>query len=59
VTLSLYNNAVKKEQHMKVCEQCKHRKQCADLPGICLRLPGILAASVAAMVVFFIATSSL
>ncbi len=44
---------------MKVCQQCKHKKQCADLPGICLKLPSILAASIAVMVVFFIATSSL
>jgi hypothetical protein len=44
---------------MKICERCKHKEQCADLPGICLRLPSILAASIAVMVVFFIATSTL
>jgi len=44
---------------MKICERCKYKEQCDDLPGICLRLPGILAVSIAVMVIFFIATSTL
>ncbi len=44
---------------MKVCDKCKHREQCADLPGICLKLPGVLAASVAVMVVVFMFNSTL
>jgi hypothetical protein len=44
---------------MKVCEKCKHREHCADLPGICLRLPTVLAASVAVMVVVFIFNSTI
>ena len=44
---------------MKVCENCKHRTQCADLPGICLKLPGVLAASVAVMVVVLMVNSTI
>lgn len=44
---------------MKVCEHCKDKKQCADLPGICLKLPSILAASVTVMVVVLMFNSSL
>ena len=47
------------EYTMKVCQKCKHREQCADLPGICLKLPGILAASVAVMVVVLMFNSTI
>jgi len=44
---------------MSVCDKCKDKKHCAALPGICLKLPGILAGSVAVMVVVFIFNSTL
>jgi hypothetical protein len=44
---------------MKVCKNCKDREQCADLPGICLKLPGVLAASVAIMVIVLMFNSTI
>ncbi len=44
---------------MKVCHNCKDRKSCAELPGICLKLPYVLAGSVAVMVVVLLANSTL
>jgi hypothetical protein len=44
---------------MKVCDNCKDKKQCTDLPGICLKVPRILAVSVAVMVIVLIANSTL
>jgi len=44
---------------MKVCDNCKDKKQCAELPGICLKVPCILAVSVAVMVIVLIANSTL
>ena len=45
--------------NVKVCQNCKDRKTCAELPGICLKLPYALAATVAVMVVVLIANSTL
>ncbi|GMR01611.1 MAG: hypothetical protein BMS9Abin19_1016 [Gammaproteobacteria bacterium] len=44
---------------MSVCEKCKDKEHCADLPGICLKLPGILAGTVAIALIVFIFNSSL
>ena len=44
---------------MKVCERCKEREHCAELPGICLKIPRILVASIATMVAVLFFTSSL
>lgn len=44
---------------MKVCQNCKDKERCADLPGICLKLPCILAASIAVMVVVLMFNSTL
>jgi hypothetical protein len=44
---------------MKVCNSCKNKDQCADLPGICLKIPYILAAGVAAMLALLLANSNL
>lgn len=44
---------------MKVCENCKSRKQCAELPGICLKVPRIMVASVAVMVTVLFFNSTL
>jgi len=44
---------------MKICERCKERERCAELPGICLKLPSILAASIAVMVAVLAFNSSL
>ncbi|MCK5395575.1 MAG: hypothetical protein KAJ32_06265 [Gammaproteobacteria bacterium] len=47
------------EYLMKVCERCKEREHCAELPGICLKIPRILVASIATMVAVLFFTSSL
>jgi len=44
---------------MKVCNHCKDKQHCAELPGICLKLPGVLAVSVVVMVAILIFNSSL
>lgn len=44
---------------MKVCKNCSRKNECADLPGICLKLPRILAASVFVMVAILFYDSSL
>ena len=44
---------------MKVCAKCKEKEHCAKLPGICLKVPCILAASVAIMVVVMLFNSTL
>jgi hypothetical protein len=44
---------------MKPCQNCKERDRCAQLPGICLKLPCILAISVAIMVVVLMYNSTL
>ena len=44
---------------MKVCAKCKEKVHCAKLPGICLKVPYILAASVAVMVVVMLFNSTL
>ena len=44
---------------MKICERCKERERCAELPGICLKLPSVLAASIAVMVVVMVFNSNL
>lgn len=44
---------------MKVCKHCKNKEACAELPGICLKLPGILAACVAVMLVVMMFNSTL
>ena len=47
------------ERMMKVCQKCKHKEQCTDLPGICLRLPAVLAAFVAVMVIVLMFNSTI
>jgi hypothetical protein len=44
---------------MKVCQNCKERESCSQLPGICLKLPCILAVSVAIMVIVLMYNSTL
>ena len=44
---------------MKVCQKCKHKEQCTDLPGICLRLPAVLAAFIAVMVIVLMFNSTI
>jgi len=44
---------------MKVCENCKHKKVCADLPGICLKLPCVIVAAVVIMLTFFLFNNTL
>lgn len=44
---------------MKVCTNCKDRKRCAELPGICLKLPCVLAVSVAVMLAVLMFNSTL
>jgi hypothetical protein len=44
---------------MKVCESCKDKESCAELPGICLKLPFILAALVTVMVIVLLFNSTL
>ncbi len=44
---------------MKVCNQCKHKESCAELPGICLKLPCILLAVVGLMLTVFLFNSTL
>jgi hypothetical protein len=44
---------------MKVCDHCKNKKDCAELPGICLKIPYVLATCVAVMVVVLLFNSTL
>jgi len=44
---------------MKICENCKHKKPCAELPGICLKLPCIMLAAVGIMLTVFLINSTL
>ena len=44
---------------MKACNYCKDKDHCEDLPGICLKVPTILAISIAIMVAVLIYNSSL
>jgi len=44
---------------MKVCDSCKDKKHCSDLPGICLKLPYVIAASIAVMVAVMLYNSTL
>jgi len=43
----------------KICKHCKEKEHCAELPGICLKLPSILAGSVAVMLAVLIFNSTL
>ncbi len=43
----------------KVCLNCKEKKHCAELPGICLKLPFILSGAVAVMLIVLILNSTL
>jgi hypothetical protein len=44
---------------MKVCNNCKQKEHCAELPGICLKLPCILTGAIAVMVVVLMVNSTL
>jgi hypothetical protein len=44
---------------MRVCNNCKEKHRCAELPGICLKLPCVLAVSVAIMVAILAFNSTL
>jgi hypothetical protein len=44
---------------MKVCNYCKDKEHCAGLPGICLKIPYVLVASVAVMLAILIYNSKL
>ena len=44
---------------MKICNACKNKDQCADLPGICLKIPYVLAAAVAIMLTILLINSNL
>ena len=44
---------------MKACNRCKERQHCAELPGICLKLPRILAATIAVVLAVMVFNSSL
>jgi hypothetical protein len=44
---------------MKICNTCKNKDQCADLPGICLKIPYILAGAIAIMLAILLVNSSL
>ncbi len=43
----------------KICKNCKLQEPCADLPGICLKIPRVLVASIAVMVTVLFFTSTL
>ncbi len=43
----------------KICKNCKDKEHCAELPGICLKLPKILTGSIAIMLIVLIYNSSL
>ncbi len=44
---------------MKICNRCKQKEHCAELPGICLKLPYILAGSVAIALAILLFNSTL
>lgn len=44
---------------MSVCSNCKDKEHCADLPGICLKIPYILTAAIAILVIVAIFNSTL
>jgi len=44
---------------MKFCTNCKDKEHCAELPGICLKLPYVLTGAIAIMVVVLLFNSTL
>ncbi len=44
---------------MSVCTNCKEKEHCAGLPGICLKIPTILTAAIAVLVIVLIFNSTL
>lgn len=44
---------------MRVCDKCKEKEHCAELPGICLKLPKILSAAIAVLVAVLFYNSTL
>lgn len=44
---------------MNVCTKCKNKEHCADLPGICLKLPSILTGAIAILVAVLFFNSTL
>jgi len=44
---------------MNFCSNCKNKEDCAELPGICLKLPYVLTGAIAIMVVVLLFNSSL
>ncbi len=44
---------------MKICNTCKQKEHCAELPGICLKLPYILAGAVAVTLAVLLFNSTL
>ncbi len=44
---------------MKICNTCKQKEHCAELPGICLKLPYILAGAVAVTLAVLLYNSTL
>ncbi len=43
----------------KICLNCKEKDHCADLPGICLKVPYILTGAIAVMVIVLFLNSTL
>ena len=44
---------------MSICDKCKDKEHCAELPGICLKLPCILTGAIAVMIVVLLFNSTL
>jgi len=44
---------------MSVCTNCKEKKHCQSLPGICLKLPYILTGAIAVLVAVLMFNSTL
>jgi len=42
-----------------ICSNCKQKKHCAELPGICLKLPCLLTGAIAVMIVVLVLNSTL
>ena len=42
-----------------ICKNCKEKDHCADLPGICLKVPCILTGAIAVMLIVLIFNSTL
>ncbi len=42
-----------------VCNKCKSKEACSDIPGFCLMLPYVAVVSVAILLIYFISNSHL